>query len=753
MSPATFFGLGLMALVLGWTVPPLRRRWVTPWILKVLEKVLPKMSETERIALEAGTVGWDAELFSGRPDFAALLSFRGPPLREEEEAFLEGPTRDFATLVDDWEATQRGGLSKAEMEFLKSQGFLGIHISPKYGGLGFSAQAFASIVTRLTSSSIAASIPVLIPNSVGPGELLLAYGTEAQKEYFLPRLASGEEIPCFALTEPEAGSDAAAMQSRGVVTRGTYEGQEVLGIRLNWTKRYITLAPIATLVGLAFYLEDPEGLLGGERELGITCALVPAHLPGVEIGARHDPLGLPFPNGPTAGRDVFVPLDAIIGGPAMAGKGWRMLMECLAAGRGISLPSIAAAGAQVSVRVATAYATIRKQFGLSIGQFEGIQEPLARIAGRAYLIENMRRFTAQCVDAGQRPAVLSAIVKAQSTELVRQSVLDCMDVLGGAGICLGPKNPIAKAYFSAPIGITVEGANILTRTLIIYGQGAIRCHPFVRDQLEAVAEKDLERLDQAFFGHVASVFRNFASAGIQAWLPKRPGGSSPESRQGLSGLAHASAVFATLSDLCMASLGGRLKFRQSLTGRLADALTWMSFLSASLWRFEADGAPEAQRPALAWVVETSLYEIQEAHLGVLQNLEIPVLPRLLELFLFGARRVRPASDRAGRSLARAVLEDPALRELLSPEVEVPEGSPLARLEAALEVVQEGISVERKLRLLVLEGELEKSPRATLAARAHQAEKISRDELEALQRAQEAAREAIEVDVFGSDPQS
>jgi len=496
----------LLAVVFG--IPAVRQRTVGGLVMRSIARILPRIGETERIALAAGTVWWDGDLFSGNPDWDKLLAFTPQPLSQEERAFLDGPVEEFCGMVNEWDIVQNRDLPPDAWDFIKRHGFLGMIIPKEFGGLGFSAAAHSAVVTKVASRSVTAAVTVMVPNSLGPAELLLHYGTEDQKRHYLPRLAVGDDIPCFALTGPEAGSDAAATQSVGIVSRGTYEGEEVLGMRLTWRKRYITLGPVATVIGLAFRLRDPDGLLGGDEDLGITCALIPAGLPGIEIGERHDPMGVPFHNGPTLGTDVFVPLDFIIGGRERAGDGWLMLMESLSAGRSISLPSLAVASAELATRVVGAYATVREQFDTPIGRFEGIEEPLARIGGLTYVMNAARVLTAGAVDAGEKPAVLSAIVKAYLTEAMRTVVNDAMDIRAGAAICRGPRNILANAYQAVPIGITVEGANILTRSMIIYGQGAIRSHPYTQDEIEAVAEGDLARFDRAFFGHMGHVVSN-----------------------------------------------------------------------------------------------------------------------------------------------------------------------------------------------------------------------------------------------------
>lgn len=581
------------------------------------------MSQTEREALEAGTVWLDGELFSGRPDFRRMLAEPYPELTRREREFLDGPVEEVCRMVDPWELSKQRELPPEAWAFLKRERFFGLTIPQEHGGQAFSALACSTIFAKLASRSLPLSAVVLIPNSVGPAELLLAYGTDAQRRHYLPRLARGEEIPCFALTEPEAGSDAASLTSQGVVFRG---GDGRILLRLDWKKRYITLAPVATLLGLAVRLRDPENLLGQGEDVGITCVLVPTSAPGVEIGRRHDPLGIPFPNGPTEGRNVVVPLDAVIGGAAGAGRGWTMLMEALSAGRSISLPAQSVGGAKLVARVVGAYAAIRRQFGRPIGRFEGIEEPLARIAGLTYLMEAARVFTCGAVDAGQRPAVVSALLKYQETELLRGLVLDGMDVLGGAGLCRGPRNVLADGYTGAAIGITVEGANILTRTLIVFGQGAIRCHPYIQREVAAVGAGDGKALARALLGHAGFFLANAVRAallGLTRGLLARPPVSGPTARS-YRRLAWASARFAVLTDLALLTLGGKLKFREKLSGRFADALSWMFLGFCALRRFEAEGRRREDLPLVGWALDHSLGEIQKAFDGIYRNFGGPI---------------------------------------------------------------------------------------------------------------------------------
>lgn len=637
------------------------------------KNLLPRISATEREALEAGTVWVDGELFSGRPDFRRILSEPYPELTARERAFLAGPVEEVCRMVDPWELSRRRELPPEVWSFLKREGFFGLAIPKEFGGYAFSALACSSIFGKLASRSLALSAVVLIPNSVGPAELLLAYGTEEQRRHYLPRLARGEEIPCFALTEPEAGSDAASLTSEGIVFRAR-DGR--LALRLNWRKRYITLAPVATLLGLAVRLRDPENLLGKGEDVGITCVLVPASAPGVEIGRRHDPLGIPFPNGPTEGRDVVVPLDAIIGGAAGAGKGWRMLMEALSAGRSISLPAQSAGGAKMVARVVGAYAAVRKQFGSPLGRFEGVQEPLSRIAGLTYLMEAARIFTCGAVDSGHKPAVVSAIVKLQETELLRRLVLDGMDVLAGAGLCRGPRNVLADAYTAAAIGITVEGANILTRTLILFGQGAIRCHPYAQKEIRAFQDEDAKALRKALFGHARFLLGNLlrsALLGITRGRLARSPVSGPTARY-YRRLAWASARFAALADLAMLSLGGKLKFREKLSGRFADVLSWMYLAISTLRRFEAEGRREEDLPLVRWALDWSLARIQEAFAGLYRNFEGPLAFWMRGPGAFWAR-LNPLgaepSDREGSRVAAILQASGEQRDRLTAGLHLP----------------------------------------------------------------------------------
>lgn len=748
-----WFVIGV-ALVAVLFVPDIRRRILTPAIMRAMARALPRMGDTERIALEAGTVWWDGDLFSGKPDWKKLLAFHRMPLSDRERAFLDGPVESLCAMIDEQKIEKERDLPPEIWRFIKEKKFFGMIIPEAYGGLGFSAHANSSVVTKISSRNVAAAVTVMVPNSLGPAELLLHYGTEEQKRHYLPRLAIGEEIPCFALTGPEAGSDAASTKSTGIVCRGRYQGREVLGMRLNWRKRYITLCPVTTLIGLAFHLYDPDRLLGDREDIGITLALLPPDIPGIEVGARHDPLGVPFLNGPTYGRDVFVPLECIIGGRARAGQGWQMLMANLAAGRGISLPGLATGAAQLSARVAGAYATVREQFDLPIGRFEGIEEPLARIGGLTYVMSGARVLTAGAVDAGEKPAVISAIVKAYLTEGMRIVVSAAMDIQAGAGISRGPRNVLAQAYMAVPIGITVEGANILTRSLIIFGQGAIRCHPYVREEMEAVATNDLARFDRAFFAHMgfiaSNAVRSFAHSLTGARFA-RPAAPRPVAEY-LARFTRMSAAFALVSDAAMATLGGQLKRREKISGRLADALAWLYLGSATVKKFWDDGRLEGDIPFFRWGCDKALLEIESALVGALDNLPNRPAAWLLRALVFPlGPRLRPPSDALGAKVARALLDDREERLRLTRDIYVPgPGDPgLGRLEAALDKVVAAAPAQSKIKAAVRAGSIPRQPEPTLLERAAAAAVITVEEAKRVREAEEARDDAIQVDEFAA----
>ena len=758
ISPTTWTILwalfGVLAVLFG--IPAIRRQLVTRPLMPAFASALPRMGETERVALDAGTVWWDGDLFSGNPNWKKLLDFEIPGLSEREREFLQGPVEELCRMLNEWEITQARQLPPEAWDFMKKQGFLGMIIPEKYGGLGFSARAHSAVVIKVASRSVAAAVTVMVPNSLGPAELLLHYGTDHQKRYYLPRLANGEEIPCFALTGPEAGSDAAATQSIGVVCHGQFEGKEVLGMRLNWSKRYITLGPISTVIGLAFRLKDPEHLLGESEDLGITTALIPSHLPGVKIGDRHDAMSVPFPNGPNYGHDVFVPLDFIIGGKEMAGKGWRMLMESLAVGRSISLPSLAVGAAELSTRMVGAYATVREQFDTPIGRFEGIEEPLARIGGLTYLMNAARKLTLGAIDHGEKPSVVSAIMKAYSTEAMRQVVNDAMDIRAGAAISRGPRNTLEPIFKSVPIAITVEGANILTRSMIIYGQGAIRCHPYVQEEMQAIAAGDLPSFDRAFFKHIGFALKNSTRSFLLGLtggkLVHTPGAGKIKTH--FQQLSRMSSAFSIVSGVAMATLGGRLKRKEKISARLADALAWMYLASASLKQFFDDGQSKRDLPFVSWSCEHALFQIQSALLGIMDNLPNRPAAWLLHFLVvpLGAR-LRPPSDRLGAAVARGLLEDRQARLHLTQDIYIPgpDEPGLGKMEAALDKAVASLAVETKIRDAIRSGLLDRAPGDELLNLAFEAGILNEEERQKVLAADEARAEVIRVDSF--DPET
>ncbi len=718
--------LSLLALAAALLlIRPLRRNLLTRPVFAAYRKVLPQMSDTEREALEAGTVWWEGELFRGDPDWRKLQAYPVPQLTAEEQSFLDNEVAEACRLVDDWQVTHElQDLSAETWRYIKEKGFLGMIIPKRYGGLEFSAYAHSQVVTRLSTRSSALAVSVMVPNSLGPAELLLHYGTEEQKNRYLPRLAKGIEIPAFALTSPWAGSDAAAIPDAGVVCKGMWQGREVIGMRVTWDKRYITLAPLCTLLGLAFRLFDPDGLLGDKKDIGITCALVPYDHPGVDTGRRHFPLNAMFMNGPTRGKDVFMPLDFIIGGPAMAGQGWRMLMECLAAGRSISLPSSNTGMAQMTTRAVGGYARVRSQFNLAVGRFEGVEEALTRIGAWTYLMDATRKMTAGAVDLGEKPSVVSAIAKYHVTERARQVVNDGMDVIGGKGICLGPSNFLGRAYQQVPIGITVEGANILTRSLIVFGQGAIRCHPYLLAEMKAAHEDDpargLTAFDRALWGHIGFTIRN----GFRAlWLGMT--GShfvnvtadvAPEMKRYYQQLTRFSAAFAFLSDISLLVMGGSMKRREKLSARLGDILAQMYLMSATLKRYEAEGRQQADAPLAHWAIWDAMYQAQQAFDGVIANFPNRFIGAFLHrsIFPWGHPYVVP-SDALGHQVAKTLIEPSATRDRLTAEcfIERDEADPVGAIELALAATLAAEPVEAKIRAADKAGRFDGNPRANV----------------------------------------
>ena len=611
------------------------------------------MSETEQQAIDAGTTWFEAELFRGNPNWTKLHNYPQPRLSAQEKTFLEGPVEELCAMVSDWQVThEMADLPPEVWQYLKDNKFFAMIIKKQYGGLEFSAFAQSRVLQKLTGVSSVLASTVGVPNSLGPGELLQEYGTKAQQDYYLPRLVKGEEIPCFALTSPEAGSDAGSIPDTGVICRQIFDGEEILGIKLNWDKRYITLAPVATVLGLAFKLEDPDGLIGDQKDIGITCALIPTNIEGITIGRRHFPLNVPFQNGPTQGKDVFVPLDYIIGGQEMAGQGWRMLVECLSVGRAITLPSNSAGGVKATALATGAYSRIRRQFKIPIGKMEGIEEPLARIGGNAYLMDAVTILSTGAIDLGEKPSVISAIAKYHLTEKMRSSISDAMDIHGGKGICMGPSNYLARGYQGAPIAITVEGANILTRSLIIYGQGAIRCHPYVLAEIQAANESNEEQavnnFDHALFGHIGFALSNISRSLWCSLTGARflPAPYNDETKRYYQLLTRFSANLAMLSDIAMLVLGADLKRKERISARLGDVLSNLYLASACLKRFNDEGRQAADLPLLKWAVEDSLFNIQQAIDALLSNFPNKSVAYILRIIIFplGTWLTKPSDD-------------------------------------------------------------------------------------------------------------
>ncbi len=748
-------------------VPILRRKLVSDAVLTAFRKLMPPMSQTERDAIEAGTVWWDGELFSGRPDWQRLLATPTRSLTADEQRFLDHDVEELCAMVSDWETTHvYRDLPPRVWQFIKDRGFLGMSIAKEYGGLGFSAYAHSQVMTKLSTHSGTVSVTVMVPNSLGPGELLAHYGTDEQKRHYLPRLAKGLEIPCFALTAPSAGSDAASIPDYGIVCWGEHEGRRVLGLSVTWDKRYITLGPVATLLGLAFRAYDPERLVGDREDIGITCALIPTSHPGVVIGRRHMPLNAVFQNGPNSGRDVFIPMDWIIGGQPMLGRGWRMLMECLAAGRGISLPSSATGMAKLAVRAVGGYARVRQQFKTPIGKFEGIEEALTRMGGNLYMMDATRTLTAAAIDLAQKPAVISGITKLHLTERGRQVVMDGMDVLGGKGICMGPSNFLGAAYMQIPVAITVEGANILTRSLIVFGQGAIRCHPYVLKEIAATREEDADRasieFDAALFGHlrfaVSNLARTFVTGLTGSHFVGVGADVAPETRRYYQQLTRFSAALAFLADVSMGTLGGALKRKEKLSARLGDILSLMYLCSATLKRYEAEGRQQADAPLMHWAMWDAMFKAQNAFEGVISNFPNRFIAAIMRRVVFplGRPYVVP-SDKLGHEVARLLIEPSAARDRLTAGIYLSDATddPLAEIERALAATIAAEPIEAKLRAAVKDGRVDaKLPPGegaeTLTTRAVAAGAITAAEAAALAVARELTAKVIRVDDFPQD---
>ena len=763
----TVFGkAGIVMSVFLWSVVlililinivPLRRSRLSKPLLNVYKRMVPKMSKTEKEALEAGGVWWEGELFSGMPNWDVLMTMPQPELSPDEKKFLDGPCEKLCEMLNDWEISHhRGDLPEEIWKFFKSEKFFAMIIPKKYGGLEFSSYANAMVTAKIASRNAVASSTVGVPNSLGPAELLLHYGSEEQKNHYLPRLASGDEIPCFALTSTEAGSDASSIIDSGIICKGTWNGEEIIGIKLNWNKRYITLAPVATILGLAFKLYDPEKLIGEIEDYGITAALIPTNLDGVTIGRRHLPMNVPFQNGPTSGNDVFVPIDFIIGGEKMAGKGWKMLVECLSVGRAITLPSTATGGGQAAAYATGAYAQLRKQFNLPISQFDGIKESLARIAGYTYIMNSTVSVTSGAIDHGEKPAVPSAILKYHCTELGRKIANDAMDVHGGKAIMMGPKNYMGRSYMATPIAITVEGANILTRSLIIFGQGAIRCHPFVLNELEAANEEGqdgLKKFDKALFGHIGYAVSNITRSLILA-ITKSKYSKSPVNtitKRYYQHINRYSAAFAVASDFAMLSLGGELKKKELLSARLGDVLSSLYLASTVLKHYENQGCKSDDLPLVEWSVRTLMYEAQEQLHNFLINMPNKILARFLRLIIFPrGRSYSPPADGLTTKVARIITSVGESRERLSETAYTSKGqnNPLGLLQEALELSEETILIEAKLQQAKKDGIITSN---YLGHQIEQAELhgiLKNDEIKKMTDLYHRVSEILSVDDFG-----
>lgn len=747
----------LTALVLN--LPWLRKLLISRPLFYRAKHIMPRISQTEQEALDAGTLWWDQEIWSGEPEWRKLFEYPETKLTEEEQAFLDGPVEELCAMLNDWQITHEDlDLPPPIWEFIKKNRFFGIIIPRKYGGLGFSATAHSEIIVKISSRSIPAAVTVMVPNSLGPAELLMHYGTEEQRGHYLPRLALGEEIPCFGLTGPEAGSDASSIPDRGIICSGEYQGEEVIGIRLNWHKRYITLGPIATVIGLAFQLFDPDHILGEQTEMGITFALIPRNIPGIEIGNRHFPLNCPFQNGPNKGHDVFIPLDMVIGGKAGLGKGWSMLMEALAAGRGISLPALSTGGGKLASRATGAYAMARRQFNLPIARFEGVEEVLTRIAGNTYIMDATRLLTVHGIDNGERPAVITAIAKYHLTELMRSVVNDAMDVHGGAGICLGPRNLIGRMYQAASIGITVEGANILTRSFIIFNQSLLRCHPYLKREIESISRQDLDQFDSALLQHIGFLLSNFSRSlvhGLTGTTLIRPTHGSQVVQSYLRHITRLATAFALLGDLSMLVLGADLKRREKLTARLSDTIGHLYLTMAVVKHFNNQREPEADRPLLHWACQKNLYLAQESLWSFLHNFPLPSLARLLQLTIFPfGRRLRYPSDRLGKQVAALITAPTETRDRLTQGVFVPASQDdpestetLSKLDSYLQLMARCDPAEKKIQMALKQGLIAQADKLARIAEAEAQGLISAEEANNLRRLEELHQQIITVDDF------
>ncbi len=764
------FSFGWLSLSLIWlifiaaaailNIKSIRQQLITAPFLTFYKKALPKLSETERIALESGTVSWDGELFSGKPNFKKLHEIPAPQLSSDEQAFIDGPVAELCSMVDEYEINHvKGDMPKEVWQFIRDNGFIGMIISKKYGGLGFSALGHSMVLQKLASRSVAVAATVAVPNSLGPGELLHLYGTQEQKDHYLPNLAAGKDIPCFGLTGPTAGSDATSIPDTGVVCKRKFEGKEQIGILLNFNKRYITLAPVATVVGLAFQMLDPDGLLGDKNELGITLALLPRDTKGMEIGRRHNPLDVMFMNGPIRGKDVFIPLSFIIGGEKMIGQGWKMLVECLSVGRSISLPSCSTGGAKMVTFATGAYARIRKQFNMPIGRFEGIEEALCEIAGMTYSMAATSTMTALAVDQGEIPAVPSAIAKMHATDMSRTIISHAMDVHGGKGIIMGPKNYLGRAWMGLPIWITVEGANILTRSMIIFGQGAIRCHPYVLKEMEAAniedADTRLAKFDDVLFKHIGYSFSNAVRAffmGLGLWrLEKAP--SDNFSKKFYARITRYSAAFGLAADVSMLTLGGALKKKEKTSARLGDVLSHLYMASAVLKRYRDQGSQKADQALVAWSLHQHFYKIEQALKLLTYNYPSKVVGFILRRLVlpFGNHEL-PAGDRLGHKAASLILNPNETRARLTDGIdkEITDSNIVAQMNETLKKVIETEPLERRILKALKAGEISAiSPDENLA-QALAKDIISQDEHDKLKIVRAEVMDVINVDDFEFD---
>lgn len=748
---SSIFWLLFIGLAVLFHVKQLRVSLVTKPLVNYLRKsgAVPKVSETEEIALRAGTSWIEADLFSGKPDFKKVFAEPYPKLSKAEKDFMNKQTEKICEMTDDWDVQRRRDLPPKVWEYLKKEKFLGMIIPKKYGGLGFTALGHSAVISKMATRSQVLAISTMVPNSLGPAELLMRYGTEKQKDYYLPRLADGREIPCFGLTEPTAGSDAASIKSSGEVYK---DKSGKIKIKINFEKRYITLGAVATVIGLAFRLYDPKNLLGKGEDVGITCALIPHNLKGVKLGRRHDPMGVPFVNSPISGKDVVIDVDRIIGGAGGAGEGWKMLMECLAVGRGISLPSTSAGAAKMVARTVSDYGTIRRQFGMAIGKFEAIEEPIARIAGYTYMMDAMRKFVAGAVDRGAKPAVTNAIAKYHSTEKFREVINDGMDVLAGAAIIRGPRNLLASAYFGTPVGITVEGANIMTRGLIQFGQGAVRCHPYSYNEMKALMENDAEKFDENFFAHIGHLVRNKVRSLVlsvsrgYAHMPTKKGAMGRYERK----LAWSSARFAYLSDAALALYGGGLKRKETISGRFGDVLSYMLMATCVMKRYEAEGEREEDLKAAEWALDYCFHQVNDGFIGLYGNMGILFKGHEI-LARFNPIGVKP-SDKLGQGLAQELLDDGKFRKNLTEEIYIPKDAKeaLGRLEKGFDLASEAEGINNKIKVAVKEGKLPKARISALIDEAKAKKVITAAEAKFMKDSQKLWLDAIQVDAWEID---